>query len=90
MRDVVRRVEVGIAAGGRGIIVLVQGYRGLEASSHQAGKELTRGECSRVQRVGQVGLMLVKCPVGIVVLVVPHAAELSEGSGFDAKEPSGG
>lgn len=42
-----------------------------------------------MQRVGQVGLVLVKGPIWVVILVVPHV-ELSEGSGFDTEEPSGG
>lgn len=48
MGDEIRRVKVGIAAGGRGFFVLVQGYRGLAASPLEAGEELTRGEGSRV------------------------------------------
>lgn len=46
MRDEIRRIEVGITAGGRGIFVLVQSCRGLEASPQQTGEELTRGEGS--------------------------------------------
>lgn len=71
--------------------MLVQSYRyrGLETSPQQAGEELTRGESSRVQRLGQVGLVLVKCTIWIVIFVVPHLGELSEGSGFDTEEPSG-
>lgn len=34
--------------------------------------------------------MLIECSVWVVVFVVPHAVELSEGSGFDTEQPSGG
>lgn len=72
VRDVVRGVQVGIPAGRRGGIVLVQGYRESEDITATDRRELTRGECGGVQGVRQVGLVLVECPVGVVVLVVPH------------------
>lgn len=78
MREIVWRVQIGVTAGGRGIIVLVQGCRGSAVSPQQAGGELTRGESGGVQRVGEVGLMVVKSPIRVVILVVPHDGQGTE------------
>jgi hypothetical protein len=72
MGKIVWRVQIGVTAGGWGIIVLVQGYRESVVSPQQVGEELTRGEGGGVQRVGEAGLVVVKSPIGVVILVVPH------------------
>lgn len=78
MGKIVWRVQIGVTAGGWGIIVLVQGYRESVVSPQQVGEELTRGEGGRVQRVGEVGLVVVKSPIGVVILVVPHDNQCTE------------